>query len=150
MPSEPKARAALARNMVARMAATPPEAWQKQQLATMKSMVSDAERAAQLATLCGAVPTATSARYMGEMMLSDLRARLTDAKVPVLAISAVASDMGEAFAKAIRGGVAAQFAKASPQVTLAPFDCRHFVMDDEPAELDAAVAAFVAKLAAAK
>jgi pimeloyl-ACP methyl ester carboxylesterase len=37
-----------------------------------------------------------------------------------------------------------QFSAASPAVRLVGFDdCRHFVMDDRPAELDAAIAEFL-------
>lgn len=141
----PKARLQMAESMRAQTAGMPVDAWRASQKRSLAAMVKDPARAAKLAEMCAVVPPATTAQYMGEMMVSDLRPELARIRIPSLTISAVMSDYGPDAAAAMKESIRMQFSTASPSVRLVAFDdCRHFVMDDRPAELDAAIAEFLA------
>jgi pimeloyl-ACP methyl ester carboxylesterase len=82
---------------------------------------------------------------MLEMIGSDLRPQIGKIQIPLLTISAVSNDGGPEMAANIRAVVRDEFKGASPSVKLVTFeDSRHFIMDDRPADLDQAIATFLA------
>jgi hypothetical protein len=83
---------------------------------------------------------------MCEMICSDLRPRIGQIRIPTLLISPIPMEAGPDNAQIMRETVLAEFQGAGPSVSIVNFDdTRHFVTEDRPAELDAAVADFVAR-----
>lgn len=140
----PARRAVMAQSQNEVMRLIPPENWAKQQTGGMRYMVKSTDRAKQLGEMCAAVPRDTTIQYMCEMIVSDLRHDLQRTNSPILVVSALSLDAGQDAMKELRRSIAEQFSGAPANVQIAFFeDSRHFVMDDRPKELDAAIAAFV-------
>lgn len=141
----PERRVVVAQSQNEVMRLIPPENWAKQQRGGMPFMVKSPERAKELAEMCAGVPRDTTIQYMCEMMVSDLRKSVQGVSVPMLVLSAVSADFGAEGVQQQKNTVAEQFKGSNANVQVVYFeDTRHFVMDDRPKELDAAIAAFVA------
>jgi pimeloyl-ACP methyl ester carboxylesterase len=144
-PDTREARTAMVGQFTAMMKSMPDESWPAGQKQSVKMLVTNPDRAKEIGEICALVPKDTTMEYMLEMVGSDLRPLLPGMKAPVLVISAVSDEMGEAMAANMRKVVADEFKGASPSVKLITFeDSRHFIMDDHPEALDKAIAAFLA------
>lgn len=135
--------------MVAQMGAmirqVPPERWTELQKGSVANLVTDQKRATELGEMCAVVPQSTTVEYVTEMMGSDQRSKVAGIKIPLLTISAMSSEASQEMIANARKMVREEFKDAPPNVTLVTFlGTRHFVMDDRPADLDRAVATFVA------
>lgn len=137
--------AAIDGQYAAGMDAVTDEAWASQVKAGLKAWVKNEERSKQLGESCSLVPRTTAMRYFLELLASDARADLTNAACPVLLVAAIPDPgAGNGPTGQLRAAWEAQ-SKLAPKGSLVFFeDTRHFVMDDAPAELDAAIAAIVA------
>jgi pimeloyl-ACP methyl ester carboxylesterase len=142
----PERRAITAQSQNEVMRIIPPENWKKQQVGGMRYLVKNPDRAKQLGEMCSVVPRDTTVQYMCEMMVSDLRPALKKTPARVLVLPALSLDGGVEAMNQARRVVAEQFEGMPPNIQVAYFeDTRHFIMDDRPAELDRAIAAFIAK-----
>jgi pimeloyl-ACP methyl ester carboxylesterase len=135
--------------MVAQMGAMikqiPAERWTDLQKSSVAGLVTDQNRAKELGEMCAVVPQATTLEYVMEMMGSDQRSKVASIKVPLLTISAMSSEAPQEMIANARQMVRDEFKDAPSNVTLITFlGTRHFVMDDRPADLDRAVATFLA------
>lgn len=140
----PQRRAVVAQSQNEVMRLIPPENWTKQQAGGMRYLVKSSDRASQLSSMCSVVPRDTTVQYMCEMVVSDLREGLKLTKVPVLVMSALSPDLGPDRMKELRREIAEQFVGAPANVQVVYIeDSRHFIMDDRPTDLDAAIASFV-------
>lgn len=141
-----KARAELVDKQVApQLGAMTDESWAKQTRSAATSMVTDPARATKIGDLCAKVKGRTAGRYMLELMAADRSAELKDLKIPVLEIAAISDQIAAPAAAAEARKSWRDTFKEAPKVTLVFFEkTRHFVTEDAPAELDAAVADFVA------
>lgn len=138
-------RAMQVQQMIASMKNTSDEQWPQQQRMSLAMMVKDQNRAQEIGDMCAATSKATTVRYMAEMTAADLRGELAKISVPSLTIVAVAAPSDTQFAEMSRKIIAEQFKNARPSTKYVFFDdTRHFIMDDRPAELDAAIATFLA------
>lgn len=137
--------AAIDGQYAAGMDAVTDEAWAAQVKSGLKAWVKSEDRSKQLGESCSLVPRTTAMRYFLELLASDARADLTNAACPVLLVAAIPDPgAGNGPTGQLRAAWEAQSTLA-PKGSLVFFeDTRHFVMDDAPAELDAAVAAFAA------
>jgi len=108
-------------------------------------MVTDQKRGLALGDMCAKVPRDITLQYMSDFFAADIRAELAQITIPVLAMPAVPTrDLTAQMAEESRNNWITMMAGA-PQAKLAVFeDTRHFIMDDRPAEFDAAVADFLA------
>lgn len=142
----PKDRAVLIDGEYAKqMNAVADDAWAAQVKAGLKSWVKSEERAGQLGEACAAVPRTTAIRYFLELLASDARGELTKATSPFLMVAAIPDAAVVNGPNGIIRSTWDSQSKLTTKTSLAYFeDTRHFVMDDAPTELDAAIAAFVA------
>lgn len=142
----PERRVITAQSQNEVMRIIPPENWKKQQVGGMRYLVKSPDRATQLGEMCSGVPRDTTVQYMCEMMVSDLRPALKKTPTRVLVLPALSLDGGVEAMNQARRVIAEQFEGMPPNIQVAYFeDTRHFIMDDRPAELDRAIAAFVAQ-----
>jgi pimeloyl-ACP methyl ester carboxylesterase len=130
---------------------TSDEVWSEQINMMAAMMVRDQERGQQLLEMFKTTPTPVGARYMVELMKTDVTQAMIDATTPMLVIAAVNNDNAAAGMSedVMRTTWAATMGAAKDRVVYVS-NSRHFVMDDQPAALDEAVAAFVAKHADAQ
>ena len=144
-PDTAEARATMVKQFGIMMNSMPVESWADGQKRSVAMLVTDPARAKVLGEICAEVPKANTVEYMLEMIGSDLRPQMGKIQIPLLTISAVSNDAGPEMAANIRAVVRDEFKGASPSVKLVTFeDSRHFIMDDRPADLDQAIATFLA------
>jgi pimeloyl-ACP methyl ester carboxylesterase len=121
------------------------EDWAKQQDQMAQGMINDAARGAQLREMFRTTKREVGARYMLELIKSDVSEEAVKSSAPVLTILAVNNDnaaMGidsEGMKKMWRGLMPGRLSESIEFVE----GSRHFVMDDKPAELDAIFEEFV-------
>jgi pimeloyl-ACP methyl ester carboxylesterase len=148
----PAQRQAMAEGMKARMAGAKPEAFAAQQQAYMRAIgVVDMGKADDLAKLTGRSDPASTAQYMADDLVLDLRPGLKNIQAPVLAIvpwfdldntvqgQTVTEDNKRDYYRALMAG--------TPKlnvVTVAP--ARHFAMIDQPQAVNDAIRAYLASL----
>jgi pimeloyl-ACP methyl ester carboxylesterase len=144
-PTPPDQRRKMAGMMGQQMLAMPAENWVGQQKQWFGSMVKEPGRAAEIGEMAASVSRETTVRYMTELIAADATERVKAAKTPMLAIAAI-PDAGAPGAEPEQMRAAwTQIAKDIPNLTVVYFEnTRHFVMDDAPAEMDRAIADFVA------
>lgn len=141
-----KSREQMAVQMARMIGAMPAERWREGQKQSVAMMVKDPARGAAIGELCATVPAPITAAYMSEMICSDVRPRVGQIKIPTMLISPIPMEAGPENAQIMRETVIEEFRGAGPSVAIVNFDdTRHFVTEDRPAELDAAVADFVAR-----
>lgn len=140
--TKPEDRKKMAGMMGQQMLAMPKDAWVEQQKSWFASMVKNKDRAVQIGEMSAKVSQDITVRYMAELMASDVTERARGAKVPMLAVAAVDGGAGQAqMVRAVWNTIGQDL----PALQVVYFeDTRHFVMDDAPAELDGAIADFVA------
>lgn len=139
-------RASLVDSMLApRMRELTDEQWAGQQKTMLNSMVTDPARAEQLTAVCAKTDKQTAIEYYLQLLKADVTPRIADLKAPTLAIAAIDPSMNvTGQADNIRQIWRNQFEPA-PDAHVVFFEAtRHFVMDDQPAALDKAVADFIA------
>lgn len=125
--------------------------WDQQLDMMAGSMVTDPQRGKELREMFRGTPTAVGARYMVELMKSDVTQAMIDSTTPMLVIAAINNDNAAAgmSREVMRTMWEATMGAAKDRVLYVD-NSRHFVMDDQPAALDEAVAGFVAKHADAQ
>ncbi len=140
----PEARAKLINLQVApglNRASTQPT-FAAQQGASMGQLVTSQERAKELAALSAKTPGPVTARYILELLASDITAKVQSCQTPVLAVLAVGGQT--AFVQQQTLTVIDHTYGSAKNVTVVTvMKSRHFIMDDAPAALDTAVSDFV-------
>ncbi len=132
--------------MVAGFSALSDQQWNDLIAGQMSSWVKDPERAKHHHAAVMSQPRATVMRYLGELLGSDIRADLDQLGCPLLTIVAVTDQPppGQPI-EVYEREITETLAKGGDRSSVVIFgDTRHFVMDDAPAELDAAIDAFLA------
>lgn len=145
-------RAMIVNGMVApQLMSMTDEMWAMQQDAGTPMMVTDPERAKELAELTKTTSAKNGARYMVELLKTDLTAQLKDTDTPKLVLAAINDEMA---AQVGGKGQLQQIWNTQVEGTGAKLvmieGARHFVMDDAPEKLDEAIAAFVRDLGDSK
>jgi N-formylmaleamate deformylase len=136
-------RVAIVRQMVVQFKSINEEQWVAMQRQMVANMVTDPARAEELAALCAKVPQATTIQYMADVMAADIRDQLPKLTCPSLVLPSVASP-DAAMIETVTN-VWTELMAGAPEATLAVFEnTRHFIQDDRPKELDAAIADFLA------
>lgn len=130
--------------VVPQMKSITDEQWAVQMRSGLQQWVTDPARGKALGELFAAVPRTTSVRYITELFAADVTDELANASVPVLGIVAFDPTTNMVPQEMYVNSLMAMFAPAKQNQVVLFEDTRHFVMDDAPAELDAAVADFVA------
>ncbi len=139
-------RASLVDSMLApRMRELTDEQWAGQQQTMLNSMVTDPSRAEQLSAVCAKTDKQTAIEYYLQLLKADLTPRIGELKAPTLAIAAIDPSMNiTGQADNVRLIWRKQLEPAADAKVVFFEATRHFVMDDQPAALDAAVSAFLA------
>ena len=120
----------------------PEETWRNQQFMNAQALVSDDNRARELAEMVTKSDRGVSLHYFLESLLLDVRPHLGKLSVPTLFIAPLTPDLGPK--ERVARDQWKRIVGAPPRTTLAFYeDCRHFVMDDNPAQLDIDVDLFV-------
>ncbi|WP_369931125.1 alpha/beta fold hydrolase [Xanthomonas sp. NCPPB 2632] len=142
-------RSAMAKGMRAQIEAASPEAFQAQQLAYMQTIgTRDPATATRVAPLNARSNQKAVARYMAEDLSADFRPVLKDARVPILELvpydPAYAATGPTPMTEANKTAYYASLLADAPQakvVAIAP--SRHYVMLDQPAAFQKALADFI-------
>lgn len=139
-------RASLVDSMLApRMRELTDEQWAGQQKTMLNSMVTDPSRADQLSAVCAKTDKQTAIEYYLQLLKSDVTPRMGELKAPTLAIAAIDPSMNvTGQADNVRQIWRKQLEPAANANVVFFEATRHFVMDDQPAALDAAIADFLA------
>ena len=136
-------RQEMARQMADMYFKIPADQWLKTQPAMVANMVTDPKRGAELGEMCAKVPQATTVQYMVDLIAADIRDQLPKLTVPTLVTPSVGTRDRAMIANVRK--IWTDLMKDAPKATIAYFeDTRHFIMDDRPVELDAAIADFLA------
>ena len=127
-----------------RMLAMTDEEWNQQQDLMAKTMVTSEARSAQLRDMFRTTPTQVGARYMLELIKSDVTGALVASKTPHKVVAAVNDepDFGQS-AEVMRSNWKSVMSGAREGSLVFIEGSRHFIMDDKPVEFDQAVAGFV-------
>ncbi|MBL8745845.1 MAG: alpha/beta hydrolase [Phycisphaerae bacterium] len=132
--------AAIYRNMTA----TPDEAWPEQQRTFFTQMVTDPARGEQLTAMCLKTPKRVASRYMAELLGSDVIAETKASQTPIVFFAAVAPPDVPGMTPETVKRIWAPFVDGAATLHLVYFEeCRHFIMDDAPAEFDRAISQWV-------
>ncbi len=127
----------------------PEERFHQERARNIASMTSDQAMAAKLKAMFDKVSRPIAMRYLLEVMATDLRPALASMTTPALVVGAIPPLPEGAKPESLepaRSTWRGQFAKA-PSVTLVLIEgSRHLVMEDQPKQLDDAIAGFVAGL----
>lgn len=146
-PVPPEQRAGIVETEIAPNArATTEEKWRADHAHAVERWVTDPSRAAELHALVGRTPKDVGIEYYIEILKTDLTPGLAKLQDPTLVIAAIIdpSDAPGVQVESIRQTWRDAMANA-PRARLVFFDAtRHFVMDEKPAELDSAIAEFLA------
>lgn len=135
-------RITMAKQMAAMYSTVPEQQWAKNQSAMVAGMVTDPNRAAELAELCAKVPQTTTVHYMVDLIAADIRDQLPNLTVPTLVTPSAATH--DAAMLDTNRKVWTELMTGAPELKFAFFeDTRHFIMDDRPAELDIAIVDFL-------
>lgn len=141
----PEERRKLAAMMAEKMNDGPADQWAEGQKKWFASMVQDKARAAELAEMSVRPARSTTVRYLAELLAADATARVRAAKPPILIIAAITDESEPGIPRDQLRAAWITIQQAAPNVQIVYFEnTRHFVMDDSPAELDLAVADFLA------
>ncbi|MBL8747124.1 MAG: alpha/beta hydrolase [Phycisphaerae bacterium] len=117
--------------------------WHDRHYATGFSLVTDGHRANELAAMLASQDRGVYSFFLFETILSDIRPRLQELRVPMLCIAPITPEpppppqiVHLTWQKALG---------APPGAWLVYYpNCRHFVMDDNPQQLDVDISLFVA------
>ncbi|HWB19126.1 MAG TPA: alpha/beta hydrolase [Phycisphaerales bacterium] len=136
-------REEMATNFGAQFKMQTPEQMAAGQKLMVQSMVTNQERGLELAEMCVKVPAATTIQYMLDLISADIREDLPKLTVPTL-VTPSADSTDSAEIQQVKDLWVKQL-KGAPNVTIAMFEnTKHFIQDDRPAELDAAISNFLA------
>jgi pimeloyl-ACP methyl ester carboxylesterase len=117
--------------------------WVTNQWKMVMNMVTDPDRGAELAKMCVKVPPAVTVHYMTDLYAADMRAQLPSLRAPTLVLASASTKNPAVIRQARTTWM--ELLKGTPKLTLALFeDTRHFIQDDRPAEMDAAIEDFLA------
>jgi pimeloyl-ACP methyl ester carboxylesterase len=140
----PEQRETFASSIFKNMSGIPAETWPEQQRAFFTQMVTDPQRGEELTTLCLKTPQLVACRYMAELLGSDVIAETKASGTPIALFAAVAPPGIPGMNAETVKRIWAPFVDDSKSVQLVYFEeCRHFIMDDAPAEFDRAIEQWV-------
>lgn len=140
--SLPERRRILREALVPKMMGLPEQEWKDRHFINTRGMVADDFRARELALMLGKQDRAVFLYYFFESMQSDLRPRLSGLSVPMLCIAPITPKPPPP--PQIVHMVWEKYLGTPPGTWLTFYpDCYHFVMDDNPAQLDHDVDLFV-------
>lgn len=141
----PEARQAATRSHLETYRMFTPESWPLIMRQMVSMMVSDPKRGAELGDLCARPPRDVTLHYMTDLFVADATDELFRLSAPAMVIAAVpTADITPPMAQQYRDGWRATLQNA-PHLSLVFFEkTRHFIQDERPAELDAAIADFLA------
>lgn len=117
--------------------------WHDRHYASGFSLVTDGHRANELAGMLASQDRGVYTFFLFETLLSDLRPRLKDLTVPMLCIAPITPEPPPPPQIFHMTWTNALGAPPGAWLVFYP-NCRHFVMDDNPAQLDVDIALFVA------
>lgn len=147
----PTQREAFAKQLSDPVAKATPQQRRVQQVEEMRESMLDPAMAARYARLNARSDQATVAQYLREAPMLELRPGLKNIRVPVLLISPYyAPDFSKPPMQFSEAGKAAHYksllvgARNAQVLSISP--SRHYVMFDQPAKLDAAIADFLERL----
>lgn len=112
----------------------------------LTARMNDPQRAAQIADRAARSDPRATGAYVVEMLSADLRPELSRLKAPLLALAAVDSYLSGHSEQEIRDFYSALLASAPDASVLLVRNARHFVMEDQPDVVCAAIEAFAAGL----
>lgn len=138
-------RKAAVEQMMAGFSSLDDQQWADLISGLMTTWVKDPERAKHHRANFTLQPRPTVMRYLGELLAADVRDQLPNLGCPLLTVVAVTDQPppGQPI-EAYEREITQMLAKGGEQSMVVIFgDTRHFVMDDAPAELDAAIDAFL-------
>lgn len=120
--------------------------WAAMQRGSAQQWTGDSGRAEELAAMFSQTPRDVGCAYFIEVLRSDLSERLAALEKPVLAVAALAPRSEAAMTQweTVRQTWRDAFANSPSAVVVFFEETRHLVMDERPAELDKAIAQFVA------
>lgn len=140
----PEQRAAVVERAAQQFTRTPEARYREGMKQSVKTMVRDPRRASALADMAAAVPVETAARYHLEMLAADASEEVRRSPTPMLMIATIPPTSPAGSPEQLREHWSAA-AGQIPQAQLVFFESTlHFVTEDAPADLDRAVAQFVA------
>lgn len=143
-PMSREQRSKMATLMFKNLEATKDEAWNAQQRGWIMQLVTDPKRGEQLADLASKTTKSAGARYMAELIASDVTDEVKASRIPVALFAALPPDGTPGMTPDSVRRVWAPFTQDAPHVSVVFFDStRHFIMDDAPAEFDRSVAQFI-------
>ena len=117
--------------------------WVTNQWKFIMNMVTDENRGIELAKICVKVPPGVTVQYMADLYSADIREQLPSLHAPVL-VMASAPVFNPASIKMTRK-TWTELLQGVPKLSFALFEnTRHFIQDDRPAEMDAAIEDFLA------
>lgn len=117
--------------------------WHDRHYATSFGLVTDGHRANELAAMLASQDRGVYSFFLFETLLSDLRPQLNGIKVPMFCIAPITPEPPPPAQVVHMTWQNALGAPPGSWIVYYP-SCRHFVMDDNPAQLDIDVALFVA------
>lgn len=153
MPSQPLAdpqqnqdleeKKAIIRDALApQMLRVPDEEWRSKHFISSMALVSNDARARELGLILNKNDRGVATFYFLESLLSDVQTQMDDLTVPLLCIAPMSPDGVPP--QSITKSIWETHLGAPPNTTLAFYsNCRHFVMDDDPQQLDFDVDLFV-------
>lgn len=119
------------------------EEWRSKQFANLLDLVTDQFRARDLAAMFLRTERGVATFYFLESLLVDVRPGLKTLTAPMLCIAPISPNPSTPVA--LTRMIWLNNLGAPPNTTLSFYpDCRHFVMDDNPAQLDHDLALFLA------
>lgn len=122
------------------------EMWDMQQDAGSPAMVTDAERAKELAVMTKKTKAQTGMAYMLDLLRTDVTGPLKGMKIPGLIIAGDASGQSERLGTDVESIWKQQVEGSGVGLVMVP-ESKHFVMFDAPAEFDRLISGFAAKAA---
>lgn len=145
VPMATEQREKMATSIYRNLVSTPDDQWPEQQRNFFAQMVTDQHRAEELSNLCLMTSKEVSSRYMAELLASDVITETKSSDTPIALFAAVAPPGVPGMTPETVKRIWAPFADESKSIQLVYFEeCRHFIMDDAPAELDKSIAQFIA------
>ncbi|MEK6701250.1 MAG: alpha/beta hydrolase [Planctomycetota bacterium] len=119
--------------------------WSEKMKGNISNWITNPERARQIGEMVAKVSKSTGSRYMLELLASDVTPEFAACTTPFLFVGAISDVTSkEDGDKVIANVVQREFAPCKAATAVVYTNTRHFVMEDAPAKLDEAIAAFVA------
>jgi pimeloyl-ACP methyl ester carboxylesterase len=139
----PAQRIEMARQMAGSFDVMTDEQWMTNQKQMVTSMVTDPARAEQLVAICTKVPRPNTVQYFSDLLAADIRDQLAKLNAPTLVMASAATSNVAGIKTISKTWM--DLLQNAPKLTFVVFEnTRHFIQDDRPEELDAAIADFLA------